>query len=397
MRILWLSNPPWAGSGYGEQTGLFVSRCREAGHEVAVACNYGLGGTKLVWDGIPCYPTDNAWGNLALPTYADDFRADAIVALCDSWVLQPDTWPDGLRVACWAPIDHYPTPPQALAVLAHEQIQPVAMSRFGYRLLDEAGLDPLYVPHGIDTAKFRPKPEIRDQVRDELSIPRDVFLVGMVAANKGNAAVPRKGFPQAFHAFAEFSRKHEDAWLYVHSEAKPSRGGGGIALDTLAEAVGAPAGRVRFPFEAAWHLGMPSKVVAALYQAFDALLLPSMGEGFAIPLIEAQASGVPVITSDHSAMTENCGAGWLVSGDPWWDALQESFFIVPSLASIVSALEEAYEHRDDQALRERAVAFAADFDADLVFERYWLPALDRLVARPESNPDTPDSLSEAAA
>jgi hypothetical protein len=87
-----------------------------------------------------------------------------------------------------------------------------------------------------------------------------------------------------------------------------------------------------------------------------------------------------VICSDHSSMTELTGAGWLVEGDPWWDALQESFFIAPHVRSIADALEAAYQSRDDLELRARAAAFAEDYDADLVAELYWRPALERLLA-----------------
>jgi glycosyltransferase involved in cell wall biosynthesis len=382
-----MSNMPWAPSGYGEQTSLFVPRLRALGHELAIASNWGLTGAMQELQGMTLYPGDGSWGNTSVGTFASHHQADVVITLCDAWVMNPKVWPAELSMALWAPIDHYPIPPKVLSVLQSPQVTPIAMSRDGERWMRKFSLDPLYVPHGIDTTLFRPQPEIRDAVREELEVPRDAFLVGMVAANKGSPQLPRKSFPQAFDAFAQFAREHDDAWMYVHTEARqhgPS--GHGIALDTLALAVDCPEGRLRFPPEEAWHLGMPRELVANLYAAFDVLLNPSMGEGFGIPIVEAQACGCPVIASDHSAMTELCQAGWLVTGDRWWDPLQESFLICPAVPSIVSALEAAYEARDDQKLRAAGAEFAKAYDADAVTIDYWLPALERLSEPREIGP-----------
>ena len=45
----------------------------------------------------------------------------------------------------------------------------------------------------------------------------------------------------------------------------------------------------------------------ALYQAADGLAYPSLYEGFGLPVLEAMANGVPVLTSDRSSLPEVAG------------------------------------------------------------------------------------------
>ena len=59
MRILWLSNSPLAGSGYGGQTALFAKRIRDMGHEVAIAANHGVRGKTILWEDIPVFDASN--------------------------------------------------------------------------------------------------------------------------------------------------------------------------------------------------------------------------------------------------------------------------------------------------------------------------------------------------
>src|SRR4029077_15892237 len=81
--------------------------------------------------------------------------------------------------------------------------------------------------------------------------------------------------------------------------------------------------------------GSPEAVVArgpvsedrvhALYRGATALVYPSLYEGFGLPLIEAMASGTPVLASHEASIPEVLGgAGWLL--DPrdvsaWRDAI----------------------------------------------------------------------------
>ncbi|MBI2018918.1 glycosyltransferase family 4 protein [Candidatus Daviesbacteria bacterium] len=54
---------------------------------------------------------------------------------------------------------------------------------------------------------------------------------------------------------------------------------------------------------------VPDKDLSALYFGAIALLFPSLFEGFGLPILEAQACGCPVITSNLSSMPEVAGKG----------------------------------------------------------------------------------------
>ena len=377
MRILWLSNSPMVQSGYGEQTKLFTPRIRDLGHDVAIAANFGIQAVTSTWDGMAVYPAQAH--NATISTFARVHQADWVIVLYDSWVFKPDEWDDDLEhVAMWAPVDMWPPPVPVMEVLRNSKVRPIAMSRFGEHWLRKARLDPLYVPHGVDTQVFRPLENGRQMAREVLEMPEDAFVVGMVAANRGwSLHACRKAFPQAFDAFGQFARKHKDAYLYCHTQAQPAPPG--MDLVTCARGMGIPEDRVAFPPDVAWHLHvMDNHFVAGVMNGFDVLLNPSMSEGFGIPIIEAQACGTPVIVSDHSSMPELAASQWLVSGDRWWDGSQLAFGLMPSVDSIVERLEEAYENRGNQKLRAEAVEFAQTYDADRVTELYWRPALEAL-------------------
>ncbi len=54
---------------------------------------------------------------------------------------------------------------------------------------------------------------------------------------------------------------------------------------------------------------VPDQALPELYKGAKALLFPSLFEGFGLPLIEAQACGCPVLTSNTSSMPEVAGKG----------------------------------------------------------------------------------------
>ena len=61
---------------------------------------------------------------------------------------------------------------------------------------------------------------------------------------------------------------------------------------------------------------LPSRTIQAAYCYADAFLFPSLAEGFGWPLIEAQACGCPVITTDAAPMNEVGGGRGRLSAAP---------------------------------------------------------------------------------
>jgi glycosyltransferase involved in cell wall biosynthesis len=124
-------------------------------------------------------------------------------------------------------------------------------------------------------------------------------------------------------------------------------------------------------------MGVSDVVMAAIYTRSDVLLSATAGEGFGLPVLEAQACGTPVIVSNFSAQSELVGDGWVVEVQPQWNPTQLQWFATPMVHSIVQGLERAYERPRNQVSQE-AVEFAKDYAADKVFNEGWVPLLDML-------------------
>jgi glycosyltransferase involved in cell wall biosynthesis len=124
--------------------------------------------------------------------------------------------------------------------------------------------------------------------------------------------------------------------------------------------------------------------MAAFYNGLDLLSLCSYGEGFGVPSLEAQACGVPVAATDGSAMSELCGAGWLVSGTPFWSSGSGSWWVRPDVSDVEQAYEAAWQAREAgqmPALKKAAREFSMLYDVDRVFEDHMKPVLAELEKR----------------
>jgi glycosyltransferase involved in cell wall biosynthesis len=390
-RILWTSNAPWAATGYGQQTAQVTTRLKKEKYEIAIAANYGLEGASTSWNTsygeIPIYARGHEnYSNDVIPAHMYDWSnrepdvPNALITLYDVWVFKGKKWADW-NVASWVPVDHFPCPAEISKWCAQSFVTPIAMSQYGQSMLNNANVECEYIPHALEKT-FKPTFEITTLDKEKISarnfigIGEDKFVVGMNAANKG--IVPnRKAFGENLLAFSMFAQKHDDVVLYLHTDYLGAAGG--INLMDLINAVGLQKHQYKFIDPYLYRTALNQEIVSATYTAMDVFLGVSMGEGFGIPTIEAQACGTRVIVSDFAASTELVGEGWLVDCQPYWDPMQRSFFTTPLIPSIVDALEKAYQKGRSRS--QQAIDFALLYDADTIFESHWKPVLNKLLTK----------------
>lgn len=134
------------------------------------------------------------------------------------------------------------------------------------------------VPNAVDLAQFRPPEGARP------AGPYRLLFVG--------GLVPVKGVPHLLEALAQLQRKRTD-WLLDIVGDGPERD----AYERMARALGLT-GQITF------HGMQPKAAVAGFMQRADLLVLPSLWENLPCVVIEAQATGLPVVASDIGGIPE---------------------------------------------------------------------------------------------
>ena len=143
-----------------------------------------------------------------------------------------------------------------------------------------------------------------------------------------------------------------------------------------------------FADQYSYVLGYPDTAMCTLYNCFDVHLLVSMGEGFGMPQLEAQACGVPVICGDWTTMPELCFSGWKVDrkdAEPFF-TLQNTYQFLPRVGAIAEKLEAAYQMRGNTDYMERASDGARQYDINRIIEKHWKPVLEKIEQKLKDQP-----------
>lgn len=222
---------------------------------------------------------------------------------------------------------------------------------FGF---DRHGGDWTYVPNGIDVDRFAFDAGMRASARAELGLADSTFLVG----NIGRFS-PQKNQIFLLRSFAELIRCCPDSKLLlvgtgeledeIHSETQA------LGLDDVVIFLKNRSDTER------------------LYAAMDVFAFPSLYEGLGIVLVEAQASGLPCVISEHipkeAVYGENVTTVSLDKGAQAWakallscrgsvrskDGSEDTRDAGFDIAEVAASLQEFYLNAAERDIQEKGI------------------------------------------
>jgi len=223
---------------------------------------------------------------------------------------------------------------------------------FANRLLEHGLKTPIDIlPNSVDLSVFKPENPLGKEAGLVFPNKKFKFYSNFHFGDRKNPVVLIKAFIE------EFSEQ-DDTMLFLHSPnlAQILHQAG---MDFNSWIVSIAGVKSHAPILSSSSL-IQERVMSKLFNNFDCLVLPTRGEGFGIPVIEAAALKIPSIVTNYSGVTDfvTDATGWLIDyklidiplqkfpyfknyvGGQWADADKDH---------LRSLLRYAYEHPEEVA------------------------------------------------
>jgi len=345
-------------------------------------------GTQLTQEGVQIYPSGaNAFGEDVAVEHYLNFKADMLISIKEPWCFSHIPF-QPINFVPFAIIDHSPVSTEITSRL-NTAFKVIAISRFGQMELKRAEIDSYYIPHGCDIEKYRPYPEMKKEYRKLWYLDPDAYTIGIVAMNRSRKLISR--MLRGYKRFREMNPDVKSQLLLwtdimpMDMPDDPLMGVADVGVNLLPEILQLGLNEhVIWPHRDLIKHGIPEWTgedgkwdMVKMYGCMDVLFHCTGGEGFALPLIEAQACGVPVITTDYAAGPEQVSAGLVV---PYSDYVilntPGTRYALADIEKMAEALTKIY-NADREKLARKARAFSERYDWDRIVDVYWKPFLEK--------------------
>ncbi len=257
----------------------------------------------------------------------------------------------------------------------------IAMSKWGYKQIKSVGTaNELYmIPHGVDLNIYKPLDKQKLKKKGGLD---NFFVIGACGRNQ-----IRKMWVYLLKGFARFAQDKNDVLLLLHTDEDPPAGmNAGWSIPYLTHLYNIT-NKVKLTvpkLSVVDRLYISHEKINKIYNLFDVMCFPTGGEGFGLPILEAQASGVPVMTTAFTTGFELVeGHGWLIpilkdkyKRDVMWTGLNGVEFAIPDDLMITKYLQEAYEDwkynnsTKLNSLGAESREFAKKYDWDIIAKKW---------------------------
>lgn len=148
------------------------------------------------------------------------------------------------------------------------------------------------IPNGVGEEYYRRSSADVARMRRELSIPDGDYVLSVCSLE------PRKNLARLLSAWEKIEGQHSATLVIAGAKG--------------ASSVFSNAGLDRIPSRVHFTGYVAEEMLPALYSGASCFAYPSLYEGFGLPVIEALACGVPVVTSNTTSLPEVAGSSALL-------------------------------------------------------------------------------------
>lgn len=287
------------------------------------------------------------------------------------------------KIVYYYPLDTYPLTSWIRESVALADY-PVAYTSFAYRasvhLVPELDGKLLSIPHGIDFHdyyyRFSGDKQVygwrRKLTRDH---PEKYLLVNV------NRNTPRKDIHRSLMVLSELKTMGVDVMLYLH--CSPQDLGGDFTI--IAQWLGLQEGiDYTYPHDLTPSKPYSINAMNCIYNAADAVITTSLGEGWGFSLTEAMATKTPVVAPCHTSINEiiddERGFG-VKTGDTssLWRVIENDNMVlrpltnVEDMASVIRFM--IFRPGETQRIAENGYSWVRNLGWDQIVERQWKPLL----------------------